>query len=154
MSTPAPPDTPPAPVTPPPSRPRASTPLLVLATTSLPRRFTDALTPWDLSDLVPYRPEYLAGLSAEGYTVPLAQGRAIAHQEMEAVIARDVRRDIGGDVQQISDMQTRHSAEVRQIASAHVETLERKIREMQEMVDTLRDLIGACMATSGPTARF
>ena len=85
--------------------------VLVLATTSLPRRFTDALTPWDLSDLVPYRPEYLAGLSAEGYTVPLAQGRAIAHQEMEAVIARDVRRDIGGDVQQISQMQTRHSAE-------------------------------------------
>lgn len=32
MSTPAPPDTPPAPVAPPPSRPRASTPLLVLAT--------------------------------------------------------------------------------------------------------------------------
>ena len=85
--------------------------VLVLATTSLPRRFTDALTPWDLSDLVPYRPEYLAGLSAEGYTVPLADGRGIAHQEMEGVIARDVRRDIGGDVQQISDMQTRHSAE-------------------------------------------
>ena len=90
---------------------RAFNDVLVLATTSLPRRFTDALTPWDLSDLVPYRPEYLAGLSAEGYTVPLADGRGIAHQEMEGVIARDVRRDIGGDVQQISDMQTRHSAE-------------------------------------------
>ena len=81
------------------------------ASASLPRKFSDGLTPWDLSDLVPYRPEYLAGLSAEGYTVPLAQGRAIAHQEMEAVIARDVRRDIGGDVQQIQAMDTDHSNE-------------------------------------------
>ncbi|WP_299358121.1 zinc ribbon domain-containing protein [uncultured Paracoccus sp.] len=90
---------------------RAFNDVLVLASASLPRRFTDALTPWDLSHLVPYRPEYLAGFTAEGYTIPLAEGHGIARQEMASVIAMDVRRDIGGDVQQIGDMRTEHSAE-------------------------------------------
>ncbi|WP_254368071.1 zinc ribbon domain-containing protein [Paracoccus sp. Z118] len=85
--------------------------VLVLAATSLPRRFTDALTPWDLSALAFYTPAYLAGFSAEGYTIPLSDGHQIARQEMESVIVNDVRRDIGGDVQQIAGMQTQHSAE-------------------------------------------
>ena len=85
--------------------------VLVLASTSLPRRITDALTPWDLSQLTPYRPEYLAGFLAESYTVPLSDGHDIARQEMAAVIAMDVRRDIGGDEQRITDIQTRHDDE-------------------------------------------
>ncbi len=85
--------------------------VLVLAATSLPRRFTDALTPWDLSHLRPYRPEYLAGFGAEGYTVPLADGHAIARAEMAGVIAMDVRRDIGGDEQRIEAIQTDYSNE-------------------------------------------
>ncbi|SFA51275.1 replication restart DNA helicase PriA [Paracoccus halophilus] len=80
--------------------------VLVLATSSLPRRITDALTPWDLSHLMPYRPDYLAGFLAEGYTVPLAAGHEIARQEMAGVIAMDVRRDIGGDEQRINAVQT------------------------------------------------
>ncbi len=47
--------------------------VLVLASTSLPKRFTDALEPWDLAELVPYSPEYLAGFQAEGYSVDLEQ---------------------------------------------------------------------------------
>jgi hypothetical protein len=43
--------------------------VLVLGSTSLPKKFTDALEPWDLAELVPYSPEYLAGFQAEGYTV-------------------------------------------------------------------------------------
>ena len=39
--------------------------VLVLASRSLPKRFTDALEPWDLAALEPYRPEYLAGFRAE-----------------------------------------------------------------------------------------
>lgn len=85
--------------------------VLVLASTSLPRRFTDGLTPWDLSHLTEYRPEYLAGFEAEGYTVPLAEGHEVARAEMAGVIAMDVRRDIGGDEQQIEAMDTAHSAE-------------------------------------------
>lgn len=85
--------------------------VLVLAATSLPRRITDALTPWDLSHLTSYRPEYLAGFLAEGYTVPLSDGHGIARQEMASVISMDVRRDIGGDEQRISGIQTRYSDE-------------------------------------------
>ncbi|MDB6176090.1 zinc ribbon domain-containing protein [Paracoccus sp. Z330] len=85
--------------------------VLVLAATSLPRRFTDGLTPWDLSHLRPYRPDYLAGFEAEGYTVALSDGHATARQEMASVIANDVRRDIGGDEQRIRHIHTDHSAE-------------------------------------------
>ncbi|SIR21767.1 replication restart DNA helicase PriA [Paracoccus thiocyanatus] len=85
--------------------------VLVLASSSLPRRITDALTPWDLSHLVPYQPEYLAGFLAEGYTIPLAAGHDIARQEMAGVIAMDVRRAIGGNEQQVHGIKTRHAAE-------------------------------------------
>lgn len=85
--------------------------VLVLASGSLPRRITDALVPWDLSHLMPYRPDYLAGFLAEGYTIPLASGHDIAQQEMAGVIAMDVRRAIGGNEQQVSSVQTAYDAE-------------------------------------------
>src|SRR5699024_6587679 len=85
--------------------------VLVLASTSLPRRFTDGLTPWDLSHLTPYRPEYLAGFAAEGYTVPLETGHEVARAQMAEVIAMDIRRDIGGDHQRIDAMETQHASE-------------------------------------------
>lgn len=85
--------------------------ILVLAAQSLPKRHTDALTPWDLAELVPYRPDYLAGFEAEGYTVPLADGHRYAREEMAHVIAMDVRRHIGGDEQRIQAIETRHSDE-------------------------------------------
>lgn len=85
--------------------------VLVLASSSLPRRFTDALAPWDLSHMVSYDPQYLAGFQAESYTVPLAEGHATARQEMGGVIAMDVRRDMGGDVQQIEALDSEFSAE-------------------------------------------
>ena len=90
---------------------RAFNDVLVLASSALPRRFTDALTPWDLSHLRPYDPQYLAGLEAEGYTIPLQSGHDIARQEMAGVIAMDIRRDIGGDEQRIDRAQTAYSAE-------------------------------------------
>lgn len=80
--------------------------VLVLASTSLPKKFTDALEPWDLAELVPYSPEYLAGFQAEGYSVTLDQGFVEAREKMDRVIARDVRFDIGGDRQRIHSINT------------------------------------------------
>jgi hypothetical protein len=80
--------------------------VLILASTALPKRHTDALEPWDLSRLAPYAPQYLAGFRAQAYSVGLAEGLEEAKAHMDAVIARDVRLDIGGDQQRIDSMRT------------------------------------------------
>jgi len=83
--------------------------VLVLASRSLPKTFTDGLAPWDLSALTPYAPEFLAGFRAEGYQVPLEEGFVEARAIMDRVIERDVRFDIGGDRQRVHDVQTQLS---------------------------------------------
>ena len=85
--------------------------VLVLASQSLPRNYTDNLAPWDLSALQPYSPDYLAGFTAEGYTVGLADGHAIGREVMAGVIEQDIRRDIGGDEQRIDSVDTDWSDE-------------------------------------------
>jgi DNA-directed RNA polymerase subunit RPC12/RpoP len=85
--------------------------MLVMASHSLPPRLGDELTPWDLGKLLPYSPEYLAGFEAEGYTVLLADGHAQARDRMADVIRSDVRRDIGGDEQRITAIDTNWSDE-------------------------------------------
>ncbi len=85
--------------------------VVVLASTSLPRGHVDSLEPWDLTRLEPYRPDFLAGFRAEGYTVALADGHRTAREAMDGVIREDVRRDIGGDVQRITSLDTDWSAE-------------------------------------------
>jgi len=90
--------------------------ILVLASKSLPKKYTDALEPWDLSALEPYNPEYLAGFKAEGYTVALDEGFTEARTIMDQRIRRDVRFDIGGDRQRIDTLKT----EVRDVTFKHV----------------------------------
>ena len=80
--------------------------VLVLASTSLPKRYTDALQPWDLAALEPYAPEYLAGFRAEAYAVSLGDGFAEARAQMDRVIERDVKFDIGGDRQRVHGIDT------------------------------------------------
>jgi hypothetical protein len=81
--------------------------ILVLASRSLPKTYTDRLAPWDLAALDPYRPEFLSGFRAEGYTVELDEGFEEAKQVMERQIRQDIRRDIGGDEQRIDHMAIR-----------------------------------------------
>lgn len=80
--------------------------VLVLGSHSLPKAFTDALAPWDLTALEPYTPQYLAGFRAEGYAVALEDGFVEARQIMDATIRRDIRFDIGGDRQRIHAVDT------------------------------------------------
>ena len=80
--------------------------VLVLGSASLPKQYTDGLAPWNLSDLRAYAPQYLAGFRAEGYQVQLETGFVEARQIMDAQIMQDVRRDIGGDVQRVSNVDT------------------------------------------------
>ncbi|WP_172296846.1 TFIIB-type zinc finger domain-containing protein [Pseudoruegeria sp. HB172150] len=83
--------------------------VLVLASKSLPKSYTDALQPWDLEALIPYSPEYLAGFRAEAYQVELGDGYHEARAYMDRVIERDVRFDIGGDRQRIHRIDTQVS---------------------------------------------
>ncbi|MGN7869276.1 zinc ribbon domain-containing protein [Paracoccus sp. 22332] len=85
--------------------------VVVLASASLPRKFSDGLAPWDLSHLRPYRPDYLAGLEAEAYTIPLYDGHKTARAEMAGVILNDARRAIGGDEQRVDHISTDYADE-------------------------------------------
>jgi predicted RNA-binding Zn-ribbon protein involved in translation (DUF1610 family) len=79
--------------------------VMVMASTTLPDTLGDLLTPWDLSQMEPYAPDFLAGFQAEGYTVGLADGLARGRAKMETVIRQDIRADIGGDAQKIDTME-------------------------------------------------
>jgi ribosomal protein S27E len=83
--------------------------ILVPATRSLPQDKLLALEPWDLPELKPYDPAFLSGYKAQRYQVPLPEGFEHAKQIAARVIEGDVRRDIGGDEQRISNVQTHYS---------------------------------------------
>jgi DNA-directed RNA polymerase subunit RPC12/RpoP len=71
--------------------------LLVLASKGLDPELTAKIEPFKVDALEPYRDEYLAGLSAENYAVPVGDGWGKAclriHAEQEARCARDVPGD-------------------------------------------------------------
>jgi ribosomal protein S27E len=85
--------------------------VLVPATKSVNEQRLDALEPWDLPSLCAYEPAYLAGFKAQRYQIELPEGFEKAKQVMERQIEQDVRRDIGGDEQQINQVQTATSNE-------------------------------------------
>lgn len=83
--------------------------VMVYATDSLPREMARELAPWDLNALTPYQEEFLSGFQSEVYKVELDQGFDYAKQRMHPVIRQDIRYDIGGDQQRISNADTRYS---------------------------------------------
>ena len=80
--------------------------VLVTASTSLPDRFRPALGKWDLAELEPYQPVFLAGFRAEAYSVDLEAAFVEARELMDRVILRDVKMDIGGDRQRVQAIDT------------------------------------------------
>lgn len=68
-------------------------------------------------------------------------------------------RDLGFQVEQIKELLTlwrdrnRASADVKKVALGHVEELEAKMRQLQEMADTLRYLAKTATGTTAPIAR-
>ena len=80
--------------------------ILIPASDTLPRKYVNALEPWDLPELTPYADEYLSGFQSESYTVDLRNGFEIAKGKMEPDIDTKIRWDIGGDVQRIHSKTT------------------------------------------------
>jgi DNA-directed RNA polymerase subunit RPC12/RpoP len=83
--------------------------LLIPATRSLPPNRLFALEPWDLGEMKGYEPAYLSGFKAQRYQVELAEGFEQAKAVAARVIEGDVRQDIGGDEQRITNVTTHYS---------------------------------------------
>ncbi len=65
-------------------------------------------------------------------------------------------RDLGFSVKEIGDLlslwsdRSRHSADVKRIASAHIAELQQKIDELRGMADTLQTLVDCCAGDDRP----
>ena len=83
--------------------------LLIPGTRSLPPNRLFALEPWDLGELKAYEPAYLSGYKAQRYQVELGEGFEQAKVISARIIEGDVRSDIGGDEQRITNVTTHYS---------------------------------------------
>ena len=80
--------------------------VLIAASRSVQEAKLNALQPWTLEALCAYEPGYLAGFKAQRYQVELSDGYAEAKQVMASEISEAARRDIGGDEQRVSSVNT------------------------------------------------
>lgn len=83
--------------------------VLVPATNSVPEENLNALAPWDLDALVDYKDEYISGYLCESYSIDLKTGYQKAKVIIDDDIRKQVKRDIGGDEQRISSVNTKYS---------------------------------------------
>ncbi len=83
--------------------------VLVPASQSLPVYLQDALQPWKLENLKPFRSEFLSGFVTETYKVGLKEGFDDAKRRMEPAIDNAITRDIGGDEQRIDSKESQYS---------------------------------------------
>ncbi len=82
--------------------------VLVMATETLPRQYTQHMQSWDLSSVASYQTSYLSGYQAMRYDIDLVKGFGIAEGQMRPEIERAIRFDIGGDRQQITGYNINH----------------------------------------------
>ncbi len=88
--------------------------LLVSASPSLPQKTSEILEPWDLTLLVGFDDRYVAGFRSETFRINAKEAFVTAQQRTENAINDAVTEDIGGDEQDIDDIQTKyHSTEIR-----------------------------------------
>jgi predicted RNA-binding Zn-ribbon protein involved in translation (DUF1610 family) len=78
------------------------------ATHTVSRVIIDSLAPWDTSKLKIFDERYLSGFEAEEYTIGLDNGFEYAKAKMNKSIEHSIRRDIGGDQQQITSINTNY----------------------------------------------
>ncbi len=83
--------------------------ITIEASETLSRKILSALGNWDTSLSKPFDEKYLSGFESEEYAIGLDNGFEMAQAKMNAIIRGDIRRDIGGDKQQINHMQTQYA---------------------------------------------
>lgn len=82
---------------------------LVPASHSIPKHLAQVLRGWDISGMVPFSDEYVAGFTVEAYQTALEPAFAEAKSEFDAAIDRAVRRDIGGNHQRVHHINSRYN---------------------------------------------
>ncbi|MGZ4079750.1 MAG: hypothetical protein ACXVDW_20515, partial [Bacteroidia bacterium] len=83
--------------------------VLVLASNSLPEKYTNELEPWDMESLTQYNDKFLSGFRTESYQVDVKTGFEKSKVIMAAGIRDTINADIGGDYQRINNVSTTYS---------------------------------------------
>ena len=97
--------------------------------------------------------------------IPAADRKDSGYRDYSATDVHMLRfirraRDLGLSVAEIGDLlnlwrdETRQSAEVKRLAQGHIDALERKIADMQDMAHTLTMLVNACQGDHRPHCPF
>lgn len=90
-----------------------------------------------------------AARTAAGY-------RAYSESDVHRLTFVRRARDLGFPVREIGDLlslwsdRSRHSADVKRIATAHIADLHQKIDELRQMADTLQTLVDCCAGDHRP----
>ncbi|UIR55076.1 hypothetical protein LZQ00_12380 [Sphingobacterium sp. SRCM116780] len=84
--------------------------VLISASTSLPNNFASKIGPWNTAYLKPYNDQYLSGFIAETFTIDHVAAAQTAKTIMANEIEHTVRRDIGGDTQQVDNIDSTYHA--------------------------------------------
>ncbi len=82
--------------------------ITISASETISRRIVNSVGPWDTGSLKPFDEKYLSGFQAEEYTIGLDDGFEFAKAKMSSSIEQSIRRDIGGDQQQIHTVDTHY----------------------------------------------
>ncbi len=84
--------------------------VLVPASELISQKLTQSMTEWNLTKSQEYSPKYLSGYKSELYQVGLPRGFGVGKGIMASIIRRLIRRDIGGDHQRISSVNTKYDS--------------------------------------------
>lgn len=83
--------------------------VMVAASNSLPPKIVDKLEPWDVKELIPFDEKFLSGFRTESYQINIKDGFDKAKVKMDPVIRTQIKKQIGGDKQNITSMDTQYS---------------------------------------------
>jgi LSD1 subclass zinc finger protein len=83
--------------------------VLILASNSLPEKYTNALEPWDLNNITDYNDKFLSGFRSESYQIDVKEGFEKSKVFMDMGIRDSINRDIGGDHQRINSVETKYN---------------------------------------------
>ncbi len=84
--------------------------VVVMGSYTLPLKFQNFLSRWDLFKTKEYNEKYLSGFRSELYQISLPDGFKLAKEVMYRTIRQTVRRDIGGDHQRIHSIDSVYHA--------------------------------------------